>query len=263
VIAAAVAVVGCGGGGDGGALPTTAPPATTAASAPTSAPASRAAPRWETVVTLEGTGPARTAAFTILDDAIQWRVRWTCEAGALTIAADPPPRKGRPVAEGACPGKGDGFAIHTGRIRLDVDTTGPWVAIVDQQVDTPLAEAPLEGMSAETVVAEGRFVPVEMDGTGTARLYELADGRRFLRFEDDFRVTTNTDLFVWLSRAEAPATSEEAVASPYVDLGNLKSTVGSQNYQLPGDVPTDAVRSIVIWCEPVAIAYAAAPLARA
>ncbi len=40
--------------------------------------------------------------------------------------------------------------------------------------------------------------------------------------------------------------------------GNLKSTVGNQNYLIPADVPVDRVNSVVIWCDPVSIAYAAA-----
>lgn len=249
------------GGGDSTTASTTAPASTTVAAAGT-APVSRSAPRWETVTTLAGSGRAQTARFDILDAAIQWRVRWTCEAGSLRITSDPPPRKARPVAEGACPAEGEGYAIHTGAIRLTVDTPGPWVAVVDQQIDMPLVEQPLDGMAPETMIAEGDFGPVEMEGKGTARLYELADGRRIVRFEEDFEVSANTDLFVWLSEAESPTTSKEAVDSPYVELGNLKSTLGSQNYVVPADVATDKVRSVVIWCEPVAIVYAVAPLTR-
>ena len=78
--------------------------------------------------------------------------------------------------------------------------------MVDQQIDSPLVEAPLDGMVPDATVGQGEFVPVEMKGKGTARLYELPDGTRIVRFEDDFEVSTNTDLFVWLSEAEAPAT---------------------------------------------------------
>lgn len=112
-----------------------------------------------------------------------------------------------------------------------------------------------------SVVAKGEFYNMEKTGKGSARLYALGDGRRILRF-DDFEVTNNTDLFVWLSEAERPQTSAEAVNTPKVDIGNLKSTIGNQNYEVPADLPTERIRSVVIWCEPVAVAYAAAPLTR-
>jgi hypothetical protein len=73
-------------------------------------------------------------------------------------------------------------------------------------------------------------------------------------------VAQNTDLFVWLSEARQPRTSAEAVGAGRVSVGNLKSTLGNQNYEVPPDVPTERIRSVVIWCEPVAIAYSAAIL---
>lgn len=271
VLAVTVLAVSCGGSDDeevgttgttaAGAEPGT--PAAGASTTSTTKAVPRSAPRWETVTTLNGSGKQTTDAFAILDDAIQWRVRWNCNApGAMKITSDPPPRKGRPVAEGACPGQGEGFGIHTGSIRLIVETSGAWGVTVDQQVDTPLLEDPVEGMTSEALVGEGAFVNVEMTGTGTARLYELPGGKRYVRLEPDFQVSNNTDLFLWLSEAEAPKTSKEAADTPHVQLGNLKSTLGSQNYLVPSNLPTEKVRSIVIWCAPVAIAYAAAPLAR-
>jgi hypothetical protein len=60
--------------------------------------------------------------------------------------------------------------------------------------------------------------------------------------------------------ANKPATTVQIVGANKWDLGNLKSTLGDQNYVLPADVPVDRVRSVVIWCEPVRVAYIAAGL---
>jgi hypothetical protein len=258
-LAALVALPACGSGGggdDGSASPAT-PPPTTAAPA-TTAPVQRSAPRWETVGTYTGTGSQETPQFTILDRAIQWRVRWTCEgAGTFRVTTTPPPRRPGPIVDAACGGEGTGFAIHTGTVRLGIEAAGAWRAIVDQQVDIPLDEPAPAGQ----VVAQGAFYDLEKEGEGAALLYRLPDGRHALRLEN-FRTDENTDLFVWLSEAARPRTSAEAVAADYVQIGNLKSTLGSQNYELPASVAIDDVRSIVIWCEPVAIAYTAAPLSR-
>lgn len=48
--------------------------------------------------------------------------------------------------------------------------------------------------------------------------------------------------------------------APYVDLGNLRSTLGSENCILPADLAPERIRSVVIWCAPVRIAYIAATL---
>lgn len=256
-LSGALVLTACGGGGQT-AAPAPAPSSTTST---TARPGPRAAPRWETLVTFSGTGSTRTEAFEILPDAIQWRVRWTCEGGPLKVLTDPPPRKPKPLVDTDCAtGSGTDLAIHTGSITMDVTAVGTWELIVDQQIDFPLDEPPLPGMAEGTVLGQGEFYDLENEGTGTVRLYQLPDGSRALRFED-FEVTQNTDLFIWVSENPRPANSAEAVGSPYVQIANLRSTAGNQNYVLPDDLPTAKARSIVIWCAPVSIAYAAAPLA--
>jgi len=88
----------------------------------------------------------------------------------------------------------------------------------------------------------------------------LPDGKRILRFEN-FQTGENTDLFVWLSEVPKPANSAQAVGTPHVEISNLKSTIGSQNYEIPASIPTEKIKSVVIWCQPVQIAYAAVALA--
>jgi len=264
--AAAVCLVlllgACGTPGGVAGSPTTAAtstPTTPADPASTGPTAHRGAPRWETVTTLTGTGPAEPPSFPILGDSIQWRARWRCEIGRLQITTDPPPRRPLPLVEGACPAKGEGFAIVTGDVRLRIEASGPWAVVVDQQVDTPLREPPFEGFATAAVVGQGPFSPIEKQARGTARLFTRADGTVFLRLEE-FEVSNNVDLFVWLSEAVAPKTSADAVAAPHVVLGNLRSTIGDQNYLVPATVPLERVRSVVIWCEPIRIAYGGAPL---
>ncbi len=264
ILIAAVMAAGCGSGDEGN--DTTAATAATAVTRPPSATtvpsdAPHTAPRWETVSTFTGTGPGRTPEFEILADAIQWRVRWTCESGHLRITAVPPPRRPGPMVDAECPSGPDAFSIQEGRSHLEIEAAGPWRAIVDQQLDTPLEEPPPPGLETARVVAHGAFQWVEKAGKGSARIHEMADGRRILRFED-FEVSLNTDLFVWLSEAPNPRTTVEAQAAAKVSIGNLKSTVGNQNYEVPPDVPTERIRSIVIWCEPVSVAYISAPLER-
>ncbi len=222
----------------------------------------RAWPRWEDVRVLNGAGALTTANFDIVRGAIQWRVRWQCEAGGrLRVNLEPPPKKPGPLVDGACPGQGEGFSIEAGQFNLNVEAAGPWRLVVQQQVDTPLNEPPLAEMQAPTtkVLAGGPFYGVDKTGKGRAVLYRLPAGRLALRFED-FEVPGNSDLFVWASTAPQPKNSQEMVAAPYQVVGELKSTVGTQNYLLPPGVKEAEVRSVIIWCEPQRFAYAAAAL---
>lgn len=217
----------------------------------------RAAPRWEEVLTLSGEGTA-TEEFPIAEGALQWRARWTCESGSLDLELDV---ADEPLLEADCPGEGEAFAIETGYVELAIDGSGPWEVTVEQQVDTAHEEPPLEGMEDAEVVAEGEFFGVERRGEGTATLYRLADGSLALRFTD-FQTVASPDLFVWVSEAEDPSTSERIFDAPHVNLGAITSTIGDQNYVLADVVDPDQVRSVVIWCAPLQIAYTAAVLER-
>jgi len=256
--AAVTGACGSGGGkkaasGTGTTLPAGGPDTTTGGP--------KAAARWETVTTLSGAAGTTSPTFDIVAGAIQWRARFDCSTGTLKVETTPPPRRPGPIVDTTCPKTGEGFSIVTGAIKMTVTATGSWKIVVDQQVDTPLNEAPLPAMATAKVVSQGPFYNVEKSGEGTARVYRLPDGTNALRIEN-LQVNQNTDLFVWLDEAKTPKTSRDVASAQYWVLGNLKSTVGSQNYTIPANIPIDRVNSVVIWCEPVAIAYAAAALTK-
>ena len=259
---AAAVLAGCGGddGATGGAKPKD--PFRAVPQDTVLAPTDKAAPRWEPVVRLSGTADA-TRTVTIAEDAIQWRARWRCAAGRLSVTVSPRPRSGPAGTSGACPGTGRQAWVTSGRQALRVQATSPWSMDVEQEVDTPLHEPPTAAMRSDgaRVIATGDFYEIERKGAGTAKLYELKSGRLALRMEG-FRTDANTDLFVWLSEARRPHTTRAAFKAPHTELALLKSTLGDQNYLLPRGIDATKVRSIVIWCEPVQIAYTAAALAR-
>jgi len=101
----------------------------------------------------------------------------------------------------------------------------------------------------------------DVGSSGCAPKYQLANGRLALRMEG-FVTEPNTDLFVWLSEARRPRNTKAAFRARHTEFAGLKSTLGDQNYLLPRDLDASKLRSIVIWCEPVQIAYTAATLTR-
>jgi hypothetical protein len=226
------------------------------------APADRAAPRWEPVTRFSGTGAA-THTVDIAERAIQWRVRWRCEPGRFAVVISPAPRSGTARATGTCPGKGEHSWVVSGRRELRVEAAGDWRMEVQQEVDTALHEPPLAAMRspAAQVLARGEFYKIDRAGRGSAKLYRLPNGRLALRMEN-FRTEPNTDLFVWLSEARRPRSTVAAFRARHRELAGLKSTLGDQNYLLPRGFDAARARSIVIWCEPVQNAYTAATLTR-
>ena len=231
--------------------------AITKAPAPDNRP-KRAAPRWEPLVRFNGSG-REVRQLDVSPKAIQWRARWRCRKGRIRVAVKPPPADGKALEDERCPKRGEAVSVQTGKQRLEVKASGRWTMTVEQQVDTPLHEPPLRGMRDDRLLARGSFYPIDKPGKGTASLYRLAGGRLALRLKS-FATSANTDLFLWLSEARKPKTTEQAFKSPHIQLREVKSTMGSQNYLLPRRIRAEQIRSIVMWCVPVQNAYTAARL---
>ncbi|MGH9151963.1 MAG: DM13 domain-containing protein [Acidimicrobiales bacterium] len=235
----------------------TGPAATTTPASPTLL---RSWPWWQDVVTLEGEGRGVTDSFTIADDALQWRVSGTCEAGRLVVSD---PSRQQPLIDAACDGARSAYGITSkpGTKALQVSADGPWRLDVDQQVDVPLEEPPLPSMTAPgtEVVATGELYRMDQTGEGTVTVYRLADGTYALRL-DDFFVTANVDLEIRLHPMEAPRTTDDYLSAPAALAAPLDITAGSLNFVLPADVDPTKYRSVVIWCPLITSAYAGATL---
>ena len=218
----------------------------------------RSQPWWQGLTTLEGSGSMTARPFTVAEDAVQWRVKWTCETGRLVVRV---PNQARPVVDAACPGAETGYGVRKGAVALQVTADGPWSMVVDQQVDVPLNEPPLPVMSAPgtRMVFTGSLYRIDQVGTGTVNIYRTGDGSHVLRL-DQFFVTANIDLELRLSPLEAPRSTEQYMNAPSVWVAPLDVTTGSLNFTLPADVDPSRYRSIVVWCPIIDSAYAAATL---
>jgi hypothetical protein len=111
---------------------------------------------------------------------------------------------------------------------------------------------------ATRTLSTGSFRSYEHASAGRARVLELGDGRRYVRFED-FHTSNGPALKVYLSAAPANGPGD-AFDDRYVNLGDLKGNIGEQNYAIPRDVDLARYRSVVVWCARFHVAFAAAPL---
>jgi hypothetical protein len=217
----------------------------------------RSEPWWQQVTTQNGTGPG-TAPVTIDTGAIQWRANWTCDGGHLTVQV---PGARRPMIDAACPGNDVAYGSGKGPLTLQVQAAGSWRLSVEQQIDVPLNEPPLAAMNAPgaSVTSSGDFYRIDQVGQGTVSIYRLAGGTWALRLEN-FYVTPNTDLEIELSPLAAPHSTDEFAASPAAHVASLDVTAGNMNFQVPPTINPRQYRSVVIWCDRLHSAYAAASL---
>lgn len=254
-LAILLTLAGCGDGKKASKDPFAAIPKRT-----TTAPTNEASPRFEQIAALAGSGAA-TKPVQVSSGALRWRTRAQCRSGQLTVTVTPAPRSGPASAQEPCSGKKDAIWAGTGPQRLAVQASGKWRLVVEQEVTTALHEPQLPAMrsAGAQVVGRGDFHGIERKGQGSATLYRLPGGRLALRMTR-FATDPNTDLFVWLSQAAKPKTTAQVFKVKHTVLSPLKSTLGDQNYLLPRGLDAKVIRSIVVWCNPVQIAYAGASL---
>lgn len=87
---------------------------------------------------------------------------------------------------------------------------------------------------------------------GTALLIEVEPGHFVLRLEN-VSVRNGPDLFVYLS----PSATE--ITDAAINLGALKATDGSFNYDIPLEYDVSQAHGVIIWCRAFAVLFATAP----
>lgn len=125
-----------------------------------------------------------------------------------------------------------------------------WVPLQHTTLDEAL---PIEESTAqEEVVARATVVPTTLHpASGYVRIVEEG-GKRYVRFEE-FQTINGPDLFVYLA--------SDTGASDFIDLGSLKATQGSFNYEIPAGVDLAHYSHVLVWCRAFSVLFNSADLA--
>jgi hypothetical protein len=119
--------------------------------------------------------------------------------------------------------------------------------------DDAAPEAPVNDdfdTDGATVLASGAFLGVGHTASGTATIYESMGKRTVVL--DPYSSQNGPDLKVYLSKSDD--------ASEYVNLGQLKSTMGKQSYDVPAAVNVNEYPYVLIWCEEFSVLFARAKM---
>jgi Electron transfer DM13 len=111
----------------------------------------------------------------------------------------------------------------------------------------------------ETILASGSFHSVAHKSAGQATIYQLAGGKRLLRFTN-FETSNGPDVRVYLVATKDASDSDTVKQAGFVELGPLKGNIGDQNYELASDLDLNKYRAVTIWCKRFSVNFATAPL---
>ncbi len=115
--------------------------------------------------------------------------------------------------------------------------------------NTPVNPASTDfDIAKATLVKKGDLMGIGHTASGVASVYVLNGKHRVVL--DPYSSQNGPDLKVYLSKDEG--------ASEYIRLGNLKSTMGVQDYAVPGGTDITQYNFIHVWCEKFTVVFAQA-----
>lgn len=130
-------------------------------------------------------------------------------------------------------------------------------------VPVPTEQQPEPVPEDAQAIFEGTFGQIDAvhSAKGTVTLYRLVDDRVLIRFEE-FEVTNAPGLSVFLSRSEGPTADQEAefIISEEYKVGELRGSLGAQQFIIPRELPLDRYQSVVLISEPLQVIYSFARL---
>lgn len=110
-------------------------------------------------------------------------------------------------------------------------------------------EVPVGGQ----VVALGEFSDGAHPTSGQVEVIEDADEGTFSLVMTDFLSDNGPDLFVYLAT--------DTSAADVIDLGALRATSGTLNYEIPSGAYDAKYDHVLIWCDQFSVLFGAAELA--
>ena len=113
--------------------------------------------------------------------------------------------------------------------------------------------------ASQTVLSSGSFHSAAHETKGAASIYQLADGKRVLRFTN-FETSNGPDVHVYLVAANDASDSETVKKAGFLELGSIKGNIGDQNYDVPADADLAKYRAVTIWCKRFSVNFGTAPL---
>lgn len=123
----------------------------------------------------------------------------------------------------------------------------------------PILRCQLTAHRLGDTISVGQFHAVAHEGSGTAAIYQHADGTYTLELKD-LRTETRPDLFVYAISAPDARDNESVKNARTMPIGPLQDSEEKHIYHLPQSFDPQRFRAITIWSRKYEVNFTTAPL---
>lgn len=119
---------------------------------------------------------------------------------------------------------------------------------------TSFAEAAAASVAADVELPSGNFVKKKKRIKGAWEVVQRGD-KTFIVFGDDFRAANGPDLKIFLSPQTVSDVTGKTAVNGAINIGELKSTKGVQEYEVPAGVDLSNFSSVLVHCEAYSVLW--------
>lgn len=117
-----------------------------------------------------------------------------------------------------------------------------------------LAETAAASVTISSELPSGDFIKKKKRLKGAWEVVQRGD-RTFIVFGDDFRAANGPDLKISLSPKSVSEVSGKTAVDGSINIGELKATKGTQEYEIPAGINLDDYSSVLVHCEAYSVLW--------
>ena len=124
---------------------------------------------------------------------------------------------------------------------------------------TSFAETTVAATTVSQQLPAGDFIKKKKKLKGSYEVVQRGS-KTFIVFSEDFRASNGPDLKIFLSPTSFADVTGKTAVNGSINIGELKSTKGVQEYEIPAGVNLSDYASVLVHCEEYAVLWGGSDL---
>lgn len=116
------------------------------------------------------------------------------------------------------------------------------------------AETATASVAVAAELPSGTFVKKKKKLKGAWEVVQRGD-KTFIVFGEDFRAANGPDLKIFLSPQTVADVTGKTAVNGAINIGELKATKGTQEYEVPAGINLDDFNSVLVHCEAYSVLW--------